>query len=186
MGENIEIEKIVNTFTKSLGINEIDIQNSNVYNQLKIIEKFFQQQEKKQKFYFHELKAARKINISKISEATDISRSSIYNSPNILQIYVENRIRILADKDISDLNSIKSNDDKMKLLAKVNQGLQQEVIDSYESKLYTEKLQLEIKSLLQRRKSDINEISDLNKEINDLQNELKKFKRNEIIKIKKD
>lgn len=186
MGENIAIEKIVNTFINDFGINRIDIQNSKIYSQLKIIEEFFQQQEENQKLYFQKLKDARKINISKVSDATNISRSSIYNSPNILQIYIESRILILTEKDISGFSSIKNNDDKMKILVKVNQGLQQEVVNSYESKLYIEKLQSEIESLLQKRESDIYEIHKFKQEINNLQSELKKSKRNEVIKIKRD
>ena len=183
MGEQTEIEQKMNKFTHEFGINEIDINSPKIYSQLKLIENFFQQQERDQEYYYNKLKNARKLSISKVSEVTEISRSSIYNSPNILQLYIECRMNILAGKDISGLSELKNNDEKMKFLVKVNDGLQQEIINGFENKMYTDKLQSEIELLSKRRKSDISEIYLLNQEILKLKKELKEYKKSNVINI---
>ena len=186
MGQKITIEQKIKKFILDFGLNEIDISSPKVFSQLTLIENFFEQQEMDQEYYYHKLKNARKLSISKVSEATEISRSSIYNSPNILQLYIESRINILAEKDISGLSEMKNSEEKIKLLSRVNDGLRQEIINGFENKMHTENLQSEIELLSKRRKSDISEIHHLNQEILKLKNELKEYKKRNVINISTD
>lgn len=186
MGNEINIDSRVKSYLKEFQVNIIDIDSTKLSDQLKNIEEYFLNKQQDQQNHYKSFKDARKVNINKLSQETSISRSSIYNNPNTLQKYIEHRITMLNDLDIGGLNYLNKTEDKIKLLENINDNLQVETINSFEKQLYTEKLEKQLESLLVKRQNDIQEIINLKKNIKKLQEEIKHYKRKEIININKE
>lgn len=165
-------------------ISEIDYTKGNIFNQLMDIESYFQKVIEDQLKYYTLLKDSKKINVNKVSTKTNISRSSIYSNSNILLYYINKRIKQINNSDITMLDSIDKQSDKITLLEKINDELKQQVVDSYESKLYIKELENEIKTQYNRRQKDIEEIKILKEQAAKLKVKLKSFNKDNIIKLR--
>lgn len=186
MDRNSKIEeKLLNHLTE-FNIYEKDFSKGNLYDQLLNIEEYFQEVTKKQFHYLSLLRESKKLNINKISKQTNIPRSSIYNNSNILLYYINKRIELINDKDITMLESLKSKNTRLKLLESINNELKQQVVDSYEMKLYINELEKELNIQYERREKNINEIENLKEQLKTVKFELGKYTKNNVINLYKE
>lgn len=188
MEREAHIEKLVDNYLEEFKISIKSRSDPRLYEKLITIEKYFQKYVKSQIYHFEELKKAKKININSLSKHTRLSRSSIYNSPNILQRYIENRIITINKNNVSGIENESSSKTRkyIKQLETINAGLQQEIADNYGNRLYIEKLESEIEILQERRETDVEYIKNLESKLKSLNSELKNYKRKHIIKFDKD
>lgn len=183
MERNLKIEEKLLNYLDEFQINENDFSKGNLYYQLLDLESYFQEVTKNQILYFKLLRDSKKININKISKETNISRSSIYSNSNILLYYINKRIKQINESDITTLDSLQKQNSRLNLLENINNELKQQVVDTYELRLYISELEQEVKVQYERRQSDIDEINDLKNQVEILKAKLKKYTHNNIIKL---
>lgn len=186
MDRNSRLEEKLLNYLDEFNINEKDFSKGNLYHQLFIIEEYFQEVTKKQVHYLGILRESKKLNINKISKQTNIPRSSIYNNPNILLYYINKRIKLINDQDITMLESLNTKNSRIKLLENINNELKQQVVDTYEMKLYINELEKELNIQYERREKIINEINDLKEQLRTVKFELGKYTKNKVINLYKE
>lgn len=184
MEQHSNTESRLHKYLIDFKISEIDYTKGNIFNQLMVIESYFQEVTEDQHKYYTLLKNAKKINVNKVSTETNISRSSIYNNSNILLYYINKRIEQINNSDITMLYSIDKQNDKITLLEQINDELKQQVIDSYELKLYIKELENEIRDQYNRRQKDFKEIKMLKEQVVELKVKIKSFNKDKIIKLR--
>ncbi|WP_239710281.1 MULTISPECIES: hypothetical protein [unclassified Mammaliicoccus] len=184
MERNFKTEKKLHSYLNEFNLSENDFSKGNLYHQLLDIESYFQEVTKNQFHYFKLLKESKKLNVNKVSNKTNISRSSIYSNSNILLYYINKRIDQINDSDITMLDSLNKQNNRVSLLENINNELKQQVVDTYELKLYILELEQEVKSQYERRQKDIDEINNLREEMRSIKNQLGKSTNNKIINLR--
>ncbi|MGK4468369.1 hypothetical protein [Mammaliicoccus sciuri] len=186
MEQHVKTKSRLLNYLNEFKISEIDYSKENIFNQLMIIEAYIQDVAESQNYHYIKLKESKKINVNKLSRMTNISRSSIYNSPNILLHYINRRIEMIDSYDLTMLDSVNDLTDRISFLEGINNELKQQVVDSYEAKLYISELENEIKMHFDRRKRDIIEIDSLRDEVKLLQSKLNHYNKDKVIRFSND
>lgn|GEM_PF-3480477 len=142
-----KIKPLVESHLKQYNINPSFSQLSDiVQNQLIEIENFFQNYINEQ-IILAQLLNNQKINLAKVCISTTISRSSVYNNPNVLKKYINERINDIEEKDTLGINKTKKITRDYELLRKYIEHLKIQIIENDIFELKIEELEKEIKDL---------------------------------------
>ncbi|WP_102692359.1 hypothetical protein [Rummeliibacillus pycnus] len=141
------IKPLVELNIDKYNINPSFSQLSNIIqNQLIEIENFFQKYTKEQ-IKLSELLKNQKINLAKVCISTTIPRSSVYNSPNVLKKYINERINEIEKNDLFDIKKAQKNSEDYELLKKYIEHIKIQIIETDIFELKIQELEKEIKDL---------------------------------------
>lgn len=174
MAKTFEIREFVDKHTKGYGIGELENQPTKIQEQLIIIETFIQDFVQEQANIVQKMKEYEKINLLSISTGSGVPRSSIYNSPNTLQVYIERRCKEIEKQDILGVDKLTKTKKKDKELQELFSGLQQEVIDSCELKCQIKELESDLASYMRQCESKQKQIFELESLVKRLQKKSEK------------
>lgn len=139
------------------------------------IEQYFIETEKRIKKALEEIKSIN-FNIRGICNATKISKSTIYNKPNTLRLYIEKRIDVIEKQDILPKSKQGKTQERM---AELETFLDKSIIDQIEFnnlKVHNEDLQDEVNRLANKNELLNLERAELVKKINEMELELRKLR----------
>lgn len=185
MDQYVEIRRIVEERAKLYGIGELSKQRTIIQEQLLQVEQYFQNLILKQIHVKKKAKELTKINVSTVSLGTNVQRSTIYNNPNTLQIYIDTRIEEIQKEDILGIhksNKIKHKHDNLNILL---EGLQQQVVDNFELILQIRNLETELKSMYSQKEDVQLEFFRLEQENSKLRRQLNSLTKDKISPLKK-
>ena len=178
MGISIDIKLSVNENTIRYGIGELsEISSLKVQEQLVQIEEYLQEFCMQQKQLIEQIKLYRKLNISSVSSGAEVPRSQINLNKYTLKLYIEKRISEIEKTDLLNLNKYERLKSDKRDLEAYRDGLEQQLVDAYELKVYIEELERTNKrliGLLEERQKDINKLQIENSNLRSKVNESKK------------
>lgn len=173
MGIDIELKECVNENTLRYGIGELgEISSTKIQEQLILLEEYLQKVCMKQRQLKEQIKQSSKLSISAVSTGAKVPRSQINLNTNTLKLYIEKRIQEIEKEDILNINRTKKLKSEKAELSMYIDGLRQKVVDSFEMKLYIEKLEAENKRLIQQIEDRQKDIQKLEIENNKLRKEV--------------
>ena len=174
----MEREKIVNEIQKRLNqfnMNVFDQYKENTQEQFVTIERYFLESEERLNKALEEIKYIN-FNIRGICKAINISKSTVYNNPNTLRLYIEKRIE---DHEKLDLLT-KSKQEKTQVrISELENFLDKAIIDQIEFnniKMYNENLEKEVNLLTEKNHLLALERTELIKKLNSMELELRKLR----------
>lgn len=139
------------------------------------IEQYFLETEKRMNTAFKEIKSI-DLNIRGICNAINISKSTVYNNPNTLRLYIEKRVDDIEKQDLFSKNKQKK---VQKRMSELEEFLERSIIDQIELnnlKVHNEQLQGEVQRLAERNELLGLERSEFVKKLNDMDLELKRLR----------
>lgn len=171
MGISIDIKEYVNENTIKFGIGEINnISSLKIQEQLVQIEEYLQNLRLNQKQLTEQIKQYGKLSILSVSSGANVPRSQINLNTNTLKLYIDKRISEIEKEDILKLKKTGKLKSEKKELDSYIDSLRQQIVDSYEMKLYIKNLEVENKRL-------IRQLEDRQKDIQKLEIENSKLRR---------
>lgn len=153
MDRSVKIEKLVIDKVSEFAIGEFDNLRPKIQEQLLQIEKYFNELENEQEQVARRIRSLRKINLLSISKDTCVTRSSIYNNPNTLKVYVEKRLQQIQSKDIFSLNKVEELETKHEDLSSCLSGFQQKIAENVHLNLKINELEAELINLIKINES---------------------------------
>jgi hypothetical protein len=141
----VVISGALNTNLKNYNLADMSTYNNSTVENLVKIEESLQNFVIKQTELKKEIKNFSKLNLYKFSKLADISRSSIFNSPQVLQIYSESRIQEINKSSKLILTSKTTSDSEFSK-TQVN-NIKSQLVSSYEYIKIIDELKDEIESL---------------------------------------
>ncbi|HHB0448527.1 MULTISPECIES: hypothetical protein [Staphylococcus] len=174
MDKQTEIKATVAEKVKEYKI-EIPSNRSKLQEQFIQIETYIQEVISKQKHIVMETKIWSKMNLLSISKGAKVTRATIYNNPNTLKAYIENRV---TEIEKEDLLGIRSKDRLIKAyeeLKSIMEGLKINVIENHIQELKTEELESEIENITSINESLHKQIQTLKLENDKLQRKTKEL-----------
>lgn len=151
--------------------------------QLIQIEQFFQVFLKEQKELLERLKN-NKLNLAIVSNKTNISRSSVYNSPDILKKYIIDRITEIEDEDLLSKLQTQKRDADYELLKNYLDNVRVHLIENNILEMKISEMEKEIAFLSEVNNKNALQISKLSKENETLKLDLLKHEKNNVIVLK--
>lgn len=139
------------------------------------IERFFQITEERITKSLEEIKSIN-FNIRGVCNAVKISKSTVYNNPNTLLLYIENRISNIEKQDLLSKNKQGKTRER---ITELERFLDKAIIDQIEFnnlKIHNEHLQAEVNRLIVKNELLGMERIELVKNLNNIELELKKLR----------
>jgi hypothetical protein len=140
-----------------------------------MIEKYFLAAESRIKRAIEEMKSIN-FNMRGICNEINISKSTVYNNPNTLRLYIENRI---ADIEKQDMLLKNKNDKARERISELESFLSKTIIDQIEFnnlKVYNEHLLTEVNRLIEKNEVLGLERAEFVKKFNAMELELRRFR----------
>jgi hypothetical protein len=172
---------------KEFNLGDLKRYKENTQEQFIAIEKFFLESEKRLNKALEEIKGIN-FNIRGICNSINISKSTIYNNPNTLRLYIEKRIEDIEKQDLFLKNKQGKTQER---LSELEDFLDKAIIDQIEFnnlKVHNESLQAEVKRLFEKNELIALERINHVKKINEMELELRKLrnKLGNVIAIKRE
>ena len=82
------------------------------------------------------------------------------------------------------LDSLNKQNNRISLLENINNELKQQVVDTYELKLYVSELEQDVRSQYERNQNYIDEINNLKEQMKTLKIKLKKYTNDKVINLR--
>ncbi|MBJ8054421.1 hypothetical protein JDS87_21340 [Bacillus cereus] len=139
------------------------------------IERYFLETEKRINKALKEVKSIN-FNIRGVSNAINISKSTVYNNPNTLRLYIEKRIDDIEKQDLLSKNKQRKTQERM---SELENFIDKAIIDQIEFnnlKVHNEHLQAEVNRLAEKNKLLGLERAELVKKLNDMDLELRRLR----------
>lgn len=177
-----EITSFINQYLKKYGIGNGDFSTlrPKIQEQLVNLETFFQERLEAQNQLANQIRDS-KLNLLRVVKGTGIQKSSVYNNPDILKKYIEERIYEIQKEDVLSLYKTEKQGNDFDELKSYLETTRNVLIESeiYEAKI--RELESEIRELNGINLSMAHEINRLNSENSTLRNQLSKVGRGNII-----
>ncbi|MBT2636587.1 hypothetical protein [Bacillus sp. ISL-39] len=186
MDQQSKLKGFVEERARHYGIGEFSNQRTIIQEQLMQIEDYFQKILFEQKQTLKKIKVLTKINVSSVSSATGIQRSTIYNNSNTLQAYIDKRTAEIIKEDILGVNRTQKIKIKNSDFDNLFDGLQQQLVDNFELTIQIQELEKELKSLFQQKEDDYKNIFRLEQENNKLRRLLNNPNKDTVVPLRKD
>ncbi|OLN22553.1 hypothetical protein BTO30_09630 [Domibacillus antri] len=182
MDNSIDMKRCVNENTIKYGIGELsEISSLKIQEQLVQIEEHLQEFRMHQKQLTEQIKQYSKLSISSISSGANVPRSQINLNTNTLKLYIEKRISEIEKEDILKINKNEKLRSEKKELDSYIDGLRQQVVDTFEMKLYIENLEAENKRLIRQLEDRQKDIQKLEIENSKLRKTVNEFNKNKVV-----
>ncbi|TBX50324.1 hypothetical protein E0M27_27870 [Bacillus mycoides] len=163
---------------EQFGLGELTHYKESTQEQFITIEQYFLETEDRLNKAFEEVNSIN-FNMRGICSEINISKSTIYNNPNTLRLYIEKRIDNIENQDLS----LKSKQEKtQKRMSEVETFLDKTIIDLIEFnnlKMRNEHLQGEVNRLVEKNELLSLERAELVKKLNDVELELRRLRNKE-------
>ncbi|MGG2065909.1 hypothetical protein [Bacillus sp. S14(2024)] len=166
MDIGINIKECVNENTIKFGIGKLEgIGSLIIQRQLVQIEEFLQDFCMNQKRLNEQIKQFSKLSILSVSAGAKVPRSQINLNTNTLKLYIENRIMEIEKEDIFNIKKHARLKNEKREIGIHLDGLQQQIVDSFELKLRIEMLEAVNKRLIlqvESRQQDVQKLEEEN------------------------
>jgi hypothetical protein len=182
MSNKTKISEIVEDYIEKYRINDGNYENirNTTKKHLINIEKFLQSYINYIEELANKVKKS-KLNLLTITQNTAISRSTVYNNPDILKVYIEKRIDEIESKDILSLNKLDKKEKEIIELREYLENIQIHLVKTEILEAKINELEKEIGDLKATDEAHIMEISRLKKENQRLLLELNRNRANNVI-----
>lgn len=160
---------------KQYNLGELSYFKDSTQEQYIVIEKYFLESEARIKKTVEDMKSIN-FNMRGICNEINISKSTIYNNPNTLRLYIENRI---ADIEKQDMMLKYKNDKARERISELESFLNKSIIDQIEFnnlKVYNEHLLSEVNRLMESNKVLGLERAEFVKKFNAMELELRRLR----------
>lgn len=179
-----EIEKLINEYIDKYNIHlKYTELKPVIQKQLKQIEIFFQRFSNEQRELLERLKNI-KLNLAIVCNNTNISRSSVYNSPDILKKYILDRISEIEDEDILSKAHVQKREADYELLKSYLEKVKIHLIENEILEMKISEMEKEISFLIDMNNKNTLEISKLRKENEKLKLSVSNNNKNKVIMLK--
>ncbi|WP_079523835.1 hypothetical protein [Solibacillus isronensis] len=128
---------------KQFGLGELSYYKENTQEQFFTIEQYFLEKEERLKEILEEIKSTN-FNIRGICKDTNISKSTVYNNPNTIRLYIEKRIKDIETQDLLFKNKQEKSQER---ITEIEDFLDKAIIDQIEYnnlKVHNGHLQVEL------------------------------------------
>jgi hypothetical protein len=171
---------------KQFNLGGLNRYNENTQEQFITIEQYFLETEERIIKALEEIKSIN-LNVRGICDATNISKSTVYNKKNTLRLYIEKRIEDIENQDLFSKSKQEKTQER---LSELEAFLDKNIIDQIEFnnlKVHNEHLQGEVNRLSEKNELLGMERAELVKKINDMDNELTRLrnKKGNVVTLKK-
>jgi len=160
---------------KQFDLGELNRYKEITQEQFITIEQYFLETEDRLNKALEEIKSIN-FNIRGICNSINISKSTIYNNPNTLRLYIEKRINDIEKQDLLSKNKHEKTQERM---SELEEFLDKAIIDQIEFnnfKVHNEQLHSEVNKLAEKNQLLSLERAELVKKINDMELELRKLR----------
>ncbi|MCY8938524.1 hypothetical protein [Peribacillus frigoritolerans] len=160
---------------KQLNLGELNRYKESTQEQFITIEQYFLETEKRINKAIDEIKSIN-LNMRGVCTSINISKSTVYNNPNTLRLYIEKRIDDIERQDFFSKNKQEKTRERM---SELEDFLDRAIIDQIEFnnlKVHNEHLQGEVNRLAEKNELLGLERAELVKRLNDLELELRQLR----------
>ncbi|MDY8161899.1 hypothetical protein [Bacillus thuringiensis] len=160
---------------KQFNLGDLSFYKESTQEQFFTIERYFLETEERINKTLKEIKSVN-FNIRGICRAINISKSTVYNNPNTLRLYIEKRIDDIEKQDLLSKNKQRKTQERM---SELENFIDKVIIDQIEFnnlKVHNEHLQAEVHRLAEKNKLLGLERAELVKKINDMELELRRLR----------
>ncbi|WP_044784325.1 hypothetical protein [Bacillus thuringiensis] len=157
---------------KQFNLGDLSLYKESTREQLITIERYFLETEELINKTLKEINSVN-FNIRGICKAINISKSTVYNNPNTLRLYIEKRIEDIEKQDLLSKNKQRKTQERM---SELENFIDKSIIDQIEFnnlKVNNEYLQAEVHRLAEKNQLLGLERAELVKKINDMEVELR-------------
>lgn len=172
---------------KQFGLGVLIHYKENTQEQFFTIEQYFLEKEAHLKEILEDIKSIN-FNIRGICKETNISKSTVYNNPNTIRLYIEKRIEDIEKQDILFKNQKEKSQER---ITEIEDFLDKAIIDQIEYnnlKVHNEHLQVELNRVSEKCELLGAERLELVKKLNEAEKELRQLrnKKGNIISLSQD
>lgn len=160
---------------KQLNLGELNRYKESTQEQFITIEQYFLETEERINKAIDEIKSIN-LNMRGVCTSINISKSTVYNNPNTLRLYIEKRIDDIERQDFFSKNKQEKTRERM---SELEDFLDRAIIDQIEFnnlKVHNEHLQGEVNRLAEKNELLGLERAELVKRLNDLELELRQLR----------
>jgi hypothetical protein len=160
---------------KQFGMSDFEQYKENTQDQFITIEKYFLKVEERISKALEEIKSIN-FNIRGVCNAINISKSTVYNNPNTLRLYIEKRIENIEKQELLPKNKQQKTQERM---SELEAFLDRAIIDQIEfnnMKLQNEELNAEVNRLAEKIELLSLERANHIKRLNEMELELKRLR----------
>ncbi|MFZ3589602.1 hypothetical protein ACOI1C_10030 [Bacillus sp. DJP31] len=160
---------------KQFDLNDLNLYKETTQEQFITIEQYFLQTEVRINRTLEEIKSIN-LNIRGVCKEINISKSTVYNNPNTLRLYIEKRIEDIEKKDLFSKNKQGKTQERM---SELEAALDNFIIDQIEFnnlKVHNEHLQDEVNRLAEKNELMASERVELVKKLNGMDLELRRLR----------
>ncbi|HDR4695489.1 hypothetical protein ABR775_14585 [Bacillus cereus] len=160
---------------KKFNLGDLSLYKESTREQFITIERYFLEIEEQINRTLKEIKSIN-FNIRGICKTINISKSTVYNNPNTLLLYIEKRIDEIEKQDLLSKNKQRKTQERM---AELENFIDKAILDQIEFnnlKVHNEHLQAEVHRLAEKNKLLGLERAELLKKINNMELELRRLR----------